>query len=166
MSLPISDGRIEDGIHPASLDEVRTRFGVDETRQLVLDATAVVIHRLHHVAGEPNVILGGPVLDLQFPGLLPFARVGAYVRDPVALERALVDDQIFSLITTGTVSFAAPVPRSDITAVHAVGGLVQAVLVHRRSLAHLTYWAGRLMDVRGLEIAGGGSTGVVEVQER
>lgn len=165
MTIPVENGRLPDGIHAATMEEIRAAFGTTPQRVLVIDAADVVIRRVRQIAGDVQVVLGGPVTDLRFEGILPLARVGAYVRDPVELERSMVDDQVFSIVTTNFVTFSGPVGRTDLREVHAVGGLVQALLVHSRSLHHLTWWAGRLMDHRGLEFPGGNSAGVLEVTE-
>ena len=94
------------------MEEIRAAFGTTPQRVLVIDAVDVVIRRVRQIAGDVQVVLGGPVTDLRFEGILPLARVGAYVRDPVELERSMVDDQVFSIVTTNFVTFSGPVGRT------------------------------------------------------
>jgi hypothetical protein len=164
VAVPLRHGRIVQGTHLASFEEARRAFGEGQRAQ-VLNAAELLAHRLTNVVGgQVEVLLGGPVTDLRFTGLIPFARLGTMVPDQPTLERALIDDAVLSLLSVHNVQFEFPVPRSGIRDHHPVGGLVQSVLVTTRGRQHLEYWAGRVVDQWGVELPSGATAGVLEVK--
>ena len=157
-------GLVAPGVHDAHIDELRALVPAGCTRARVVDVVAAVIERLSAAFPGAEFVIGGPVIQPDFAGPVPFARLVVVVPDYWTFDRGLLDDSIPSLLTLANALFELPFGGDRlIDPLVPVGGLVNTEVTEPAGRATAEYWAGALVDDSGTSLPDGQSSGVIRV---